>query len=117
MKDATALNNLMLQQREAYALKVFDYQTVMTAMQDAATAGDAYMRLVQKIPASLKSTKAAVLLVAKLKAAGYTVEWSEAVQHERVDDKVTGAFIRYEELRISWGAMHVTCGPLALPAE
>lgn len=108
---------LTQERRETYAREIFAYETVTTAMIAAATRGEGYLRIAQTLAASLRSTKAAGQLIGKLKEAGYNVEWVDASIAERVNGNETGAFILFDELRITWAAIRIHSGPQAMPAD
>lgn len=107
-KDLAALTN---ERREKYAREIFDYEAVMAAIIEQASKGQGHLRIAQDLPASLRPIKAARQLVERLKAAGYAVEWVEAVERERSNGQETGGFIQYEELRVSWVAVRIHSGP------
>lgn len=119
MSFATAkeLKRLAIERRDKYASKVFEYEAVKLAMTKAASAGAVYYQIKQEIPANLQEFEATKQLIEKLKDSGYKLEWIESVQHEKIEGRPTGAFIRYDELRISWGKVHITNAQTATPEE
>ena len=117
LTSADKVLDLTMQQREAVARKVFAYEAVKEAITKAAGQGAGHVRIAQGLPVSLRSMKATKQLLAALKEAGYKAEWVDAVERERSNGKETGAFILYEELRISWAAVRIHSGPQSEAAE
>lgn len=114
--------------REDFAKKIFAYERIASMIKDAATKGQGYIRISQTyaderhprpvtLSASLKQTKAAKQLIERLKKEGYDVHWVATSLKERVGNHETGAFILFEEMRVSWCKIHIVSGPQEMPAE
>lgn len=116
LKSASAIEELALKQREAFALELFNYEKVSEDITAAAAQGIGYIRVMQELPINLNNTHAATQLVKRLKEAKFRVEWVDTALAERSNGKETGAFITYRELRIFWMNVHIYSGPQSDPA-
>lgn len=117
LTNANQVQSLAMERREKYAAELFQYDKVMGQIITLASKGLGHLRIAQELPASLRNMKAASQLVNKLKEAGYSVEWVDAVEREKCNGAETGGFILYQELRITWVETRIHSGPQAMPAD
>ena len=120
MKEPTVairVRNHAAKQREVIAKKVLDIKTVYAAIQDAATAGQDDMRIIQTEPVDLSGTTYGQGLVKQLKKDGFVFHWQDAVRKELHKDEATsetletGHLFRFKELFIAWGQGSVVHSP------
>ncbi|MBO9479796.1 hypothetical protein J7382_19850 [Shimia sp. R11_0] len=111
--DVVQVIETMNKSREKTAKELFGYEAVKEQIVRACGQGLGHVRIGQNLAANLKDTQAAKLLVENLKSGGYTVEWVTTTQREISNGKETGAFIEYQELRISWARVKIHSGPQA----
>ncbi|UOA30221.1 hypothetical protein [Pseudosulfitobacter sp. DSM 107133] len=109
--DVVAVLELTNAYREKYAKTVFAYEDIKEAIVNAATQGRGYIRVSQTLAANLKETKAAKQLVNQLKLSNFNVEWVDTSLREKSNGQETGAFVQFQELRISWAKVKIHSGP------
>lgn len=122
---AETIETLTKRQREDHARKVYDFDRVATLIKEAATRGDVYVRITNRLDddegfsrvADLHTTEAAKSLTRKLVHAGYRAAWVQTSIEERSNGKQTGAFIALKELRIIWGSVKIHSGPDESPIK
>lgn len=100
---AQDIENLAADFKEDYAAKVLKFSKVKELITEAATHGYDGVRIAQKLPLTLRNTKAGKGLEKALEASFYKLSWVDAATGmEGYSADITKA-VQYRELIIYWG--------------
>jgi len=92
--------------RELIADELYKFKAVGEQLQKQVTKGFTRLRVSQKDPVNLEQTQAAHVLIEKLEALNYSVNFVPAAQRIELENKIT-LIANYHEMEISWGAAHM----------
>ncbi len=103
MKSSHELETLTAERREELARDLFDCDTVQKKITEHALEGINRLRIIQLKPLTLSNTDAAQTLCARLKKAGYALNWVPAAMKVTYENG-NSEMVSYEELVIFWGS-------------